>query len=267
MAAYRDRQKHLSHKRTIKIRWKRVVLAVALLVALLTGVYTLINYRAKRPVAYFCPNSITRTPLQVIVSNQSTSDITTLVNLKPFRGATIEPIYYLLKQSGVDTTLALEITNAYTKCGNGTIPPEVLLGVIKTESNFNPNDVSYAGAKGIMQLLPRTFNMYVETYPELFSKGDIFNVQENVCAGILYLQDSYEAWTSYTTNETEALDLAIGSYLMGVQGLKSLGDDPLQAVISEQHFVSEYLERVKTNAKLYHDFSRGSSHVVVGKCH
>jgi len=251
MAAYRDGQKHISRQRTIKIRWNRVVLVVVLFVALLTGVYTLINYRAKRPVAYFCPNSITRTPLQVIPSKQNTSDITRLVNSKPFRGATIEPIYYLLKQSGVDPKIALKITNAYTKCGNGTIPPEVILGVIKTESNFNPNDVSYAGAKGIMQLLPGTFNMYVETYPELFSKGDIFNVQENVCAGILYLQDSYEAWTSYTTNETEALDLAIGSYLMGVQGLKNLSNDPLQAIKSEQHFVSEYVERVKENARLY----------------
>jgi len=38
---------------------------------------------------------------------------------------------------------------------------------------------------------------------------------------------------------------------MGVQGLKNLSDDPLQAIKSEQHFVSEYVERVKTNAKLY----------------
>ena len=251
MAAYRDGQKHISRQRTIKIRWNRVVLVVVLFVALPIGVCTYINYQAERPVAYYCINSITRTPLQVIPSKQNTSDITRLVNSKPFRGVTIEPIYYLLKQAGVDPKIALKITNAYTKCGNGTIPPEVILGVIKTESNFNPNDVSYAGAKGIMQLLPGTFNMYVEKYPELFSEGNIFNVQENVCAGILYLQDSYQAWAQHTTNETEALDLAIGSYLMGVQGLKNLSDDPLQAIKSEQHFVSEYVERVKTNAKLY----------------
>jgi len=259
MAACRNRQEHLSHKRVRKIRWQRVISAVALLIVLVTG--TLAGYRHVRreygayehlkPVSYHCANTVARRPLQFITPKQNAKDIAMRVNSIPFRGATIEPIYHMLKQAGASAEIALDVTSAYTKCSNGTIPPEVILGVIKTESNFNPNDVSYAGAKGIMQLLPGTFNMYVEKYPELFSEGNIFNVQENVCAGILYLQDSYQAWAQHTANATEALDLAIGSYLMGVRGLKSLGDDPLQAVISEQHFVSEYLERVKTNAKLY----------------
>jgi len=154
-------------------------------------------------------------------------------------------------KQNVNSSIALDIANAYSKCNHGIIPPEVILGVIKTESNFNPNDVSYAGAKGIIQLLPGTFNMYVEKYPELFSEGNIFNVQENVCAGILYLQDSYQAWAQHTANATEALDLAIGSYLMGVRGLKELSTEPLKAVYSDRYFVSEYVRRVKQYATIF----------------
>ena len=151
-------------------------------------------------------------------------------------------------KQNVNSSIALDIANAYSKCSNGTIPPEVILGVIKTESNFNPNDVSYAGAKGIMQLLPDTFFYYTNQYPKLFPKKDIFDVYENVCAGILYLQDSYEAWASYTASKAEVLDLAIGSYLMGVQGLKNLSDSPTKAITNDNYFVSEYVKRVKTYA-------------------
>jgi len=230
-----------------RIRWERVVAATVLLASLSTAGFQYLKNNEKKPLKnYYCTN-------QQVFTYKFTVDerVAQHFNSEAFRGLTVNPIYQMAVKQNVNSSIALDIANAYSKCNHGIIPPEVILGVIKTESNFNPNDVAYAGAKGIMQLLPETFNIYVEKYPELFSEGDIFNVQENVCAGILYLQESYQAWAQHTTNETEALDLAIGSYLMGVQGLKNLSDDPLQAIKSEQHFVSEYVERVKENARLY----------------
>jgi len=230
-----------------RIRWERVVAATVLLASLSTAGFQYLKNNEKKPLKnYYCTN-------QQVFTYKFTVDerVAQHFNSEAFRGLTVNPIYQMAVKQNVNSSIALDIANAYSKCNHGIIPPEVILGVIKTESNFNPNDVSYAGAKGIMQLLPGTFNMYVEKYPELFSEGNIFNVQENVCAGILYLQDSYQAWAQHTANATEALDLAIGSYLMGVRGIKSLSYDPLQAMKSEQHFVSEYVERVKENARLY----------------
>ena len=102
-----------------------------------------------------------------------------------------------------------------------------------------------------MQSLPSTFYDYVSRYPELFKEGNIYDVHENVCAGILYLEDSYEAWASHTASKAEVLDLTIGSYLMGVRGLKNLSDSPTKAVTNDNYFVSEYVRRVKQYATIF----------------
>lgn len=251
------KQKKRLSKRIGRIRWDRVFAVTILLVFLSAGLYAFINNRISDDeplVAHSCVNQISQIPPQVVTIIRPKPTATTeavavhVVNSELFRGLTIHPIYQMLTKAGVDSKMALSITNAYTKCGNGSIPPEIVVGVIATESGFDPSDVSYAGAKGIMQLLPDTFYSYAYQYPKLFPKKDIFDVYENVCAGILYLQDSYSAWSSYTASKAEVIDLAVGSYLMGVQGLKNLSDSPTKAVTNDNYFVSEYVKRVKTYA-------------------
>jgi len=51
-------------------------------------------------------------------------------------------------QAGASATVALALGNAYRNCNPNELPAEVFIGVIKTESNFNPKDVSYAGQRG-----------------------------------------------------------------------------------------------------------------------
>jgi soluble lytic murein transglycosylase-like protein len=145
--------------------------------------------------------------------------------------------------AGADSKVALEIGKAYRNCNPNDLPASDFIGVIKTESNFNPKELSEAGAKGIMQLMPSTFQTYTEEYPELFPKKNIFDTYENACAGLLYLNDNYEAWLGHVDNSTEAMDLAIASYLMGVGKLKSSGYS--SKIYDGDNFVSYYLERVK----------------------
>lgn len=59
--------------------------------------------------------------------------------------------------------------------------PELLHAVIKTESGYNPDAVSRAGAQGLMQLIPATAERYGVT--------DSFDPQQNINGGARYLRD------------------------------------------------------------------------------
>ena len=252
MGARRNRERHISKKKisnkASRIRWERVVAATVLLASFTTGFYYHKN-NDKKPENYFCANTVVSS-YSIIQKPTVKKEAFQHINSETFRGKTINPVYQMATKFGVNSNIALDITNAYSHCSQGIIPPETLLGLIQTESSFIPNTVSYAGAKGIMQLLPSTFYVYVSRYPELFKEGNIYDVYENVCAGILYLEDSYSAWVS-AYNHKQALDLAIGSYFMGVQGLKELSTEPLKAVYSDRYFVSEYVRRVKQYATIF----------------
>lgn len=250
MGARRNRERHISKKKisnkASRIRWERVVAATVLLASLSTAGFQYLKNNEKKPLKnYYCTN-------QQVFTYKPTVDerVAQHFNSEAFRGLTVNPIYQMAVKQNVNSSIALDIANAYSKCNHGIIPPEVLLGLINTESNFNADAVSYAGAKGIMQLLPSTFNFYVDKYPELFTEGNIFNVYENVCAGILYLEEAYQTWI-LEYDERQALDLAIGSYFMGIQGLKQLSDDPLKAINNGNYFVSEYVRRVKQYATIF----------------
>jgi hypothetical protein len=59
--------------------------------------------------------------------------------------------------------------------------------VIKAESDFNPREVSYKGARGLMQLMPAT--------AERFGVIDSFDAKANIAGGVRYLRwllDTFE---------------------------------------------------------------------------
>jgi len=60
------------------------------------------------------------------------------------------------------------------------LDPELVLAVIKAESNFNPRALSHKGAMGLMQLMPAT--------AKRFGVADIKNPLHNLRGGMAYLQ-------------------------------------------------------------------------------
>ena len=69
------------------------------------------------------------------------------------------------------------------------IDPAFLYGMIRTESNFNPNAESSAGAVGLMQIMPATFD-WLQTHKGTEPKLDasaLYDPQINVEYGVYFL--------------------------------------------------------------------------------
>lgn len=94
------------------------------------------------------------------------------------------------------------------------VDPNLVLAVIKTESNFNPNCKSSAGAMGLMQLMD--FNC------ETYGVKNPFDINENIRGGIAHLREYLDM---YDNN----LEMALMAYnggpgTMARRGVKSPSD-------------------------------------------
>ena len=75
---------------------------------------------------------------------------------------------------------------------NGTVPPALALGVARVESNFDPDALSTAGARGIMQIMPQTARGVFRIHPDR-----LWDPQLNIRLGIRYLAKLYNRYGSW----------------------------------------------------------------------
>jgi len=79
--------------------------------------------------------------------------------------------------SSADSRIAASIRSAASRYN---LPPQLIRGVIRAESNFQADAVSPAGARGLMQLMPATAReLGVE---------DPFDIEQNIDGGARYLR-------------------------------------------------------------------------------
>ena len=79
-------------------------------------------------------------------------------------------------------------------------PPELALAVAKVESNFNHKALSHAGARGVMQMMPKTaWDLYG------VSARKLYNPHVNIHYGIKYLKHLIKTYDDY-------VDIALSHY-------------------------------------------------------
>ena len=107
----------------------------------------------------------------------------------------------------VNTAISPEIESAIQKASKETgLNPNLIKGVIQTESSFHTDSVSSCGAKGLMQLMPATAREMGVTDP--------MNAEQNVRGGSAYLKKLIDRFGD--------VRLAIAAYNSGPTRVSSL---------------------------------------------
>jgi soluble lytic murein transglycosylase-like protein len=108
------------------------------------------------------------------------------------------------------------------------VEPEIIKAIIMAESGYNPKAVSKVGARGLMQLMPRT--------AKFLGVEDSFKPDHNIDAGVRYFKQLLDQFNG-------KIKLALAAYNAGVDSVRKYGGiPPFKATHIYIHKVLTYYE-------------------------
>lgn len=136
----------------------------------------------------------------------------------------------------------------WTHAREHDIDPYMVMGLMRTESTYNPLAVSRAGARGAMQIMPRTGHLLSDLAHDTdFTAGDLDDPVQAVGLGITYLGLLMERYD-------HAFPLAIASYNAGPHNVSAWLDGtgysmPMDELVEHIPFreTRRYVKKVSTS--------------------
>lgn len=124
------------------------------------------------------------------------------------------------------TSIAEAVEKASKRYG---IDKDLIMAVIKQESDFNPKSTSHAGAQGLMQLMPGTAKDLGVT--------DSYDIDQNIDGGTRYLKSMLEM-------HRNSKQLALAAYNAGPGTLKKRGVDTVEEISKLPYETRDYVKKV-----------------------
>lgn len=189
-------------KISTRVRLSRVAACVALTVLPLTAAADIYQWTDADGVVHFTNRPSGNPTAKVYMKSSAASAAGNAVRpgVTPFAPQDRDPSRYTRFDEHIRQAAALY-----------QIPEPLVRAVIKVESDYDPRAVSYAGARGLMQLMPETANrMQVK---------DINDPRENIFGGVRYLRVLANMFNG-------DLELTVAGYNAGEQAVISHGGIP-----------------------------------------
>ncbi len=144
-----------------------------------------------------------------------------------------------IKLSDKNSTIEIEraIESSAKKYG---VDADLIRAIIKTESNFNPNVVSSAGAKGLMQLMPENCKEYGVVDP--------FDIEENIDAGTRHIKE-------YIDKYDGDIQMGLMAYNGGPTRMKNRGVNSIDDIYKMPKETQNYVPKVM---KYYNEYKSQS---------
>lgn len=129
------------------------------------------------------------------------------------------------------------------------VPEYIIYAVIKNESDFDSSTVSGAGAIGLMQIMPSTFEWMCELLGEDYERGMLYDPETNIKYGTYYLSYLYGIYARWPTVYA-AYNAGMGT-VDGWLKNSSCSHDGVSLYYIPYEETREFTASVKKSAELY----------------
>ncbi|CCL33515.1 TPA: lytic transglycosylase domain-containing protein [Clostridioides difficile] len=129
-----------------------------------------------------------------------------------------------------DKSVKSRIENAIEQASKKyNVDSNLIKAIIKVESDFNPNTVSSAGAKGLMQLMPENCRDLGVTDP--------FNIEQNIDAGTRHIKEYIDMFGG-------SIEMGLMAYNGGPGRMKSRGVESIFDLYKMPKETQNYIPKV-----------------------